>query len=497
MEGRGFLQAAHANPNISALIVRGISDLLTDKSRTDRAGYQERAAEHASAFAFEILARLEAPKEEIDEYILVLTATIAEVDRPRAEAIVAHLRELTGDARLTLKRLEEGSVRLVVEGSREGFDLLKAMAEAGRLSGALGVDVASLLWISEDGVSKERSDLEEAVAVFLPKAKAASREAINGLFEAVYPFIRRIAQLEVRRRSPSRTWADAEDLVLEALIRAYRRLESFQGTTAEEFLVWMKVLMQHLAMDSMRMAYRRSAMADTDAFLDAADASLDVVETMERAELMQTVQRAMEGLHEKDRVIIRMYYFEETPLLDIAKALNLSPSVHRFGTGPAELCDLTAAQVVRSVQRLVPSLCRKRAKVMTSALRSFLRYARYQDFIRSDLAACVPCVADWSVASIPKGLPIELLQVSRDRLPDIGWYGKLRVAGTFASQGEPPGFPIEVLQGEGRHFACSQPKTCQQQQDRVVASANGTLPIATGQHSFDMHTSLPRCQPCS
>jgi len=44
---------------------------------------------------------------------------------------------------------------------------------------------------------------------------------------------------------------------------------------------------------------------------------------------------------------------------------------------------------------------------MPSALRSFLRYARYQDFIRSDLAACVPCVADWSVASIPKGLPIE------------------------------------------------------------------------------------------
>jgi site-specific recombinase XerC len=44
---------------------------------------------------------------------------------------------------------------------------------------------------------------------------------------------------------------------------------------------------------------------------------------------------------------------------------------------------------------------------MTSALRSFLRYARYQAFIRSDLAACVPCVADWSVASIPKGLPIE------------------------------------------------------------------------------------------
>jgi len=84
---------------------------------------------------------------------------------------------------------------------------------------------------------------------------------------------------------------------------------------------------------------------------------------------------------------------------------------HRFGTGPVDLSDLKAFQVVGAVQRLAPSLSRKRAKVMTSALRSFLRYARYQDFIRSDLAACVPCVADWSVASIPKGLSIE--QVNR------------------------------------------------------------------------------------
>lgn len=84
---------------------------------------------------------------------------------------------------------------------------------------------------------------------------------------------------------------------------------------------------------------------------------------------------------------------------------------HRFRTGPIKLSDLKAAEVVESVQRFASSLSRNRAKVMTSALRSFLRYARYQDFIRSDLAACVPCVAAWSVASIPKGLPIA--QVNR------------------------------------------------------------------------------------
>ncbi len=98
---------------------------------------------------------------------------------------------------------------------------------------------------------------------------------------------------------------------------------------------------------------------------------------------------------------------------------------HRFGTGPADLFDLTAAQVVGSVQRLVPSLCRKRAKVMTSALRSFLRYARYQDFIRSDLAACVPCVADWSVAS--KRLADRACQTSAGQLQSEERYRPTRL----------------------------------------------------------------------
>lgn len=59
MEGRGFLQAAHARPSMAALIVRGISDLVKNKREADNAGYQPLAAQHASAFAFEVLARLD------------------------------------------------------------------------------------------------------------------------------------------------------------------------------------------------------------------------------------------------------------------------------------------------------------------------------------------------------------------------------------------------------------------------------------------------------
>ncbi len=58
MEGHGFLAALHANQHVDALIVRGISDLIDGKQEADAANFQEIAAQHASAFAFEVLARL-------------------------------------------------------------------------------------------------------------------------------------------------------------------------------------------------------------------------------------------------------------------------------------------------------------------------------------------------------------------------------------------------------------------------------------------------------
>jgi site-specific recombinase XerD len=108
-------------------------------------------------------------------------------------------------------------------------------------------------------------------------------------------------------------------------------------------------------------------------------------------------------------------YLRETRALANATITNYAPFIqefltHRFGNGPISLARLTARDVVRLVQRQAPRLYRKRAQLLTSALRSFFQYARYRGGVTRDLAAAVPAVANWSMPSIPRAIGDEQIR---------------------------------------------------------------------------------------
>jgi len=103
------------------------------------------------------------------------------------------------------------------------------------------------------------------------------------------------------------------------------------------------------------------------------------------------------------------HYLRNDRALSRATCVNYVPFVRdfltdRFGRGPVALSRLCADDVVRFVERRAPRLHLKRAKLLTSAMRSFLRYARYRGAVTRDLAAAVPVVANWSMPSIPRAI---------------------------------------------------------------------------------------------
>jgi len=103
-------------------------------------------------------------------------------------------------------------------------------------------------------------------------------------------------------------------------------------------------------------------------------------------------------------------YLQKERSLALATRVGYAPFVRqflasRFGSGRVNLSRLNAPDVLKFVRRSARQLKNKRALLMTTALRSFLRFARYRGDFTLDLATCVPPVASWSLSTLPKALP--------------------------------------------------------------------------------------------
>lgn len=111
-------------------------------------------------------------------------------------------------------------------------------------------------------------------------------------------------------------------------------------------------------------------------------------------------------------------YLSEERKLSMSTRINYRFFVRRFlidqfgGEKPIYFAKLSAENVIKFIQNQAPHLGPKRAGLMTTALRSFFRYLRYQGNISIDLAACVPAIANWQFSTLPKFLqPSQVQQV--------------------------------------------------------------------------------------
>jgi site-specific recombinase XerD len=174
----------------------------------------------------------------------------------------------------------------------------------------------------------------------------------------------------------------------------------------------------------------------------------------------------------------------------------------RFGSSPIDLSTLCAADVTGFVRRRATSIKSKRVQLVTTALRSFLRFGRYRGDLRTDLAACVPAVANWSLSTLPKALrktvvgrrdyAILLLlarlglrasEVVTLRLEDLDWQnGLITVRGKGGRYSQLP-LPVDVGKGIANYLRSARPKAISRcvflRSKAPVASFKGSQAIAS------------------
>lgn len=82
----------------------------------------------------------------------------------------------------------------------------------------------------------------------------------------------------------------------------------------------------------------------------------------------------------------------------------------QFGDEKIVFASLRPASIIEFVRSQTKRIGQKACKLMTTALRSFLQFLRYRGYIGSDLSAAVPAVASWTMATLPKALPIDQVE---------------------------------------------------------------------------------------
>jgi site-specific recombinase XerC len=109
-------------------------------------------------------------------------------------------------------------------------------------------------------------------------------------------------------------------------------------------------------------------------------------------------------LHEYERYLRQERALANATIPNYLRFIQSFLSHRCFIKGGVRLARLRPHDIVNFVEREAPHLSLKRAKLLTTALRSFLQYARYRGQIRLDLVAAVPTVANWSMTSIPRAI---------------------------------------------------------------------------------------------
>ena len=121
-------------------------------------------------------------------------------------------------------------------------------------------------------------------------------------------------------------------------------------------------------------------------------------------------------------------YLRQERSLSEAAVINYTPVARSFLSelfpkGNLHWQQISAADVSAFVQRQATLVTSKRAPLVVTALRSFLRYLFHRGIVAVDLATCVPTIATWSLSQVPRFLAPEQIRKilgSCDRTTAIG-----------------------------------------------------------------------------
>lgn len=141
----------------------------------------------------------------------------------------------------------------------------------------------------------------------IQRAKAGETGAMNQIAEFAYSYLRKLGLMRPFPKAAKRY--GNSDVVQMSLVKFFDKLNSFRGTTVNEFQVWLSRIARNTVLDLVRATKGQKGDIDREVGLQpiAADQS-SASEVLRRAELHDQIDAAIDRLPEDQQAAIRLKY---------------------------------------------------------------------------------------------------------------------------------------------------------------------------------------------
>lgn len=116
---------------------------------------------------------------------------------------------------------------------------------------------------------------------------------------------------------------EAEEVSQDVFVKAYKNLKIFKGES--KFSTWLYKIAYYASLDVLKRNKRQISVENIDAVKERdfrnTDDSLNFLHDIERKKI---INEALLKLSEDERVIITLFYYEELPIKEISKVIDLS-----------------------------------------------------------------------------------------------------------------------------------------------------------------------------
>lgn len=170
-------------------------------------------------------------------------------------------------------------------------------------------------------------------SLLLRGARAGSAEALNDLLQKVCPRV--LALIRLRLGPDLRRRVDSQDILQTTLIKAFRRIDQFEGSGSNNLLSWLAAIAANEVRDHANFHQRARRDINRDVAIDdkVTNLAADFHTAIRRLELQERalkLESALERLSELHREVLILRHYEDLSFPEIGQRLEKTPDACRM-----------------------------------------------------------------------------------------------------------------------------------------------------------------------